>query len=166
MDKNIKELIEDKKQELIKKKKEKLLFKLGFYERKNVKKYENIAGENLLTSIKEEITYFDVSDEDLKPLVELQRDLDLLDNGKTSVPASTSETNPTETTPLIATILSILGISTIVLSFFVSLPYLDNTILSYVGIQLLVSGIVSGLLLIGFGFCIRYLSEIAEQTRR
>jgi hypothetical protein len=165
METNIKQLIENKRQELLRKKKEKLLFKLGLYERKQIQKDEYIGGVNY-PKVTEEITYFDVTDEDLKPLVELQHDLDLLENGKTSVPASTSETQSKETTPIIASILSILGFGVIILSSFVSLPYFDNPILSYVGIQLLVSGIVSGLLLIGFGFCIRYLSEIAEQTRR
>jgi hypothetical protein len=53
-----------------------------------------------------------------------------------------------------------------IVSVFVSFPYIGNEILSYIGLQLLVSGLVSGFLLMGFSSVIKYPSEIADNTKR
>ena len=164
MDKDLNDMIELKKMELEKTKKERLLYKLGFYKVNQVKKDIFIGGVNYGETI-EEIIYFDIDDKDLIELEKLQKEVDSLgivpkaDQSKKVVPLPTEK-------PLLSTILNFLGIITMIVSVFVSFPYLGHEILSYIGVQLLVSGVVSGLLLMGFSSVIKYLSEIADHTKR
>ena len=164
MDKDLNDMIELKKMELEKTKKERLLYKLGFYKVNQVKKDIFIGGVNYGETI-EEIIYFDIDDKDLIELEKLQKEVDSLgivpkaDQSKKVVPIPTEK-------PLLSTILNFLGIITMIVSVFVSFPYLGNEILSYIGVQLLVSGVISGLLLMGFSSVIKYLAEIADHTKR
>ena len=164
MDKDLNDMIELKKMELEKTKKERLLYKLGFYKVNQVKKDIFIGGVNYGETI-EEIIYFDIDDKDLIELEKLQKEVDSLgivpkaDQSKKVVPLPIEK-------PLLSTILNFLGIITMIVSVFVSFPYLGHEILSYIGVQLLVSGVVSGLLLMGFSSVIKYLAEIADHTKR
>jgi hypothetical protein len=164
MDKDLNDMIELKKMELEKTKKERLLYKLGFYKVNQVKKDIFIGGVNYGETI-EEIIYFDIDDKDLIELEKLQKEVDSLgivtntDQTKKMVPLPTEK-------PFISTILNVLGIVTMIISVLVSFPYIGNEILSYIGVQFLVSGVVSGLLLMGFSSVIKYLSEIADHTKR
>jgi hypothetical protein len=58
-----------------------------------------------------------------------------------------------------------LGWATIILSLIVAIPFFSNIILSYVGIQILISGVLGGVLLISFAAVINYLAEISKNTK-
>jgi hypothetical protein len=157
------EQIELKKIELVTVRREKLLNKLGLY-KINQTKVDDYQGGINYPKIKEEITYFDVNNKDLEELASLQEEVDNInssDNGRMNIVQSNSSEKP-----FISTILNVLGFITMGLSLIVSIPYFGNELLSYIGIQLLVSGIVSGLLLIGFSSVINFLSEISKNVKR
>jgi hypothetical protein len=164
MEKDLNEIIELKKFELEKAKREKLLYKLGFYKVNQVKKDVFLAGVNY-GSVEEEIVYFDIDDRELKELEKLQMEVDSLGTVPNTVQNKKVVPLPAEK-PFLSTILNVLGIITMIISVFVSFPYIGNEILSYIGVQLLVTGLVSGLLLMGFSSVIKYLAEIAENTKR
>jgi len=164
MNKDLNEIIELKKFELEKAKREKLLYKLGFYKVNQIKKDVFIGGVNY-GSVVEEIVYFDIDAIELKELEKLQMEVDSLGTVPNNVQNKKVVPLPAEK-PFLSTVLNVIGIITMIVSLFVSFPYIGNEILSYIGVQLLVSGLVSGLLLMGFSSVIKYLSEIADNTKR
>jgi hypothetical protein len=163
MEKDLNEIIELKKFELERAKREKLLYKLGFYKVNQIKKDVFLGGVNY-GSVIEEINYFDIDIKDLKELEKLQMEVDSLGDipkaieSKKVVPLRSEK-------PFISTILNVLGIIIMIISVFVSFPYIGNEILSYIGVQLFITGLVSGLSLMGFASVINYLFEIAENTK-
>ena len=164
MYKDPKEIIESKRIELEKAKRERLLYKLGFYKVNQIKNDDFKGGVNYGT-IEEEILYFDIGEKDLKDLEKLQSEVDSYGN----IPPNKiiRKTGPfINEIPFISTTLTVLGITIMVLSVLLSFMYLANQELFYIGLQLLLSGLVSGLFLIGFASVIRYLSEIADNTKK
>jgi hypothetical protein len=163
MSKEISDLVEAKKQELRRLKREKLLLKLGLVKIKQIKQDNYLGGVNY-QSTSEEITYLDVNDEDLKELEILQKEIDSI---KPHQEKSTNKANLISAThtPSISILLTFLGWATIILSLIVAIPFFSNIILSYVGIQILISGVLGGVLLISFAAVINYLAEISKNTK-
>ena len=164
MYKDPKEIIETKRIELEKAKRERLLYKLGFYKVIQIKIDDFKGGVNYGT-IEEQIVYFDIGEKDLKELEKLQTEVDSYGNVPPNNIIRKTAPNIREV-PFISTTLTVLGINIMILSVLVSFLYLANQDFSYIGVQMFLSSVLSGLFLIGFSSIIKYLSEIAENTKK
>jgi hypothetical protein len=150
--------------ELEKAKRERLLYKLGFYKVNQIKNDDFKGGVNYGT-IEEQIVYFDIGEKDLKELEKLQTEVDSYGNVPPNNVIRKTAPNIREV-PFISTTLTVLGITIMILSVLVYFLYLANQDFSYIGFQMFLSSVLSGLFLIGFSSIIKYLSEIAENTKK